>query len=347
MSRPTVAFAALLLAGSLVAAEPVPSPDALSQADLQEAFKVLRTQFIGAGALDYDTINRSALDGLLERLGQGAELVAAKPAKADEPETAPKFHAELLREKLGYLRLAEYSAAEMAKVETELNKFRDAKAEFLILDLRVPQAKADLEATARFLDRFVAPDTMLYRVVRPGEKTPQLYISKQAAQRWKGPILLLLDSETCGAGELIAATIQRNYPAFSIGEPTLGRTVEYQQVPLNEVVALRFASAEVLLPDDQSLFRKGIKPTYLVQQPLDLKHRVFDATGYGPLQKHVFEQSRPRLNEAALVNATDPELDYHLARARGETTPYDVVPLLDKVVQRAVDLVITLQRTGK
>jgi len=335
---------AACLAGSLVAADPAPSADALSQAELQEAFKVLRSRFIRASILNYETLNRSALDGLLTRLGDGAELVPKKSAKAEE-ETPPPFHAEILAPKLAYLRLAGYSNAELAKIEEAMSKFREAAADFLILDLRVPQPKPDLTATARFLDRFVPPDTMLYRIQHPGEKTPQLFISQQAPQRWKGPIILLLDSETSSAGELIAATILRNYPAFSIGEKTSGATVEYAEIALNESLSLRFAEAEILLPDDQSLFQKGITPTYVISQSLDLKHRVFDATGYGPLGSHVFEKSRPRLNEAALVHETDPELDYHLARARGETTPFDVIPLLDKVLQRAVDLVVTLRRT--
>jgi hypothetical protein len=64
------------------------------------------------------------------------------------------------------------------------------------------------------------------------------------------------------------------------------------------------------------------------------------------LARHVFEQARPRLNEAALVHNTNPELEYHLARARGETTAYDSLPLVDKVLQRAVDLIVTLRETA-
>jgi len=78
--------------------------------------------------LDYETLNRSALDGLLERLGGGAELVAKKVAKT-EAETPTPFHAELLAPKLAYLRLAEYSNAELPKIEETMSKFREAGAE--------------------------------------------------------------------------------------------------------------------------------------------------------------------------------------------------------------------------
>lgn len=346
--RVHLALAALALS-ALVAAEqplppsPKPSADNLGQAELQEAFKILRTRFVRSSTLDYETLNRSALQGLLAHLGDGIELVPAKPTKV-EGALVVQFQAQVLAPKTGYLRLADYSTAELEKVETAMGKFRDASVEMLILDLRAQQAKPDLTAAARFLDRFVPPDTMLFRMQRPGEKAPKLYVSQQAAQRWKGGVILLIDGETCSAGELIAATILRYYPAFAIGETTPGRTVEYAEVALNGELSLRFADAEILLPDDSSLFQKGVAPTYVISQIMDQKHRVFDASAYGPLEKHVFEQSRPRLNEAALVHETDPELDYHLAHARGETTPFDVIPLQDKVLQRAIDLVITLRR---
>jgi hypothetical protein len=333
---------AILLTSSIFAAEK-PGAESLGQPELQEAFKILRTRFVRSSTLNYDVLNQAALSGLLERLGDGASLVPAKPAKSEETQPVA-FFGEVLAPKLGYLRLAEYSMEELTKIEATMAKFREAGVESLIIDLRVAHTDPDLTAASRFLDRFVPPDTMLFRIQRQNEKTPQLFISQQAPQRWKGGLILLIDGQTCSAGELIAATILRNYPAFAIGEQTPGRTVEYAQVPLNDHLALRFADAEILLPDDSSLFQKGIQPAYVVAQPMEQKQRVFEATAIGPLSKHVFETSRPRLNEAALVHETDPELDYHLAHARGETTPFDVIPLQDKVLQRAIDLVLALRR---
>ena len=48
------------------------------------------------------------------------------------------------------------------------------------------------------------------------------------------------------------------------------------------------------------------------------------------------------MNEAALVHETDPELDYHLARARGEVTAFDRIQLMDHVLQRAVDMLLAM-----
>jgi hypothetical protein len=53
--------------------------------------------------------------------------------------------------------------------------------------------------------------------------------------------------------------------------------------------------------------------------------------GVGPL---VFEKERARLNEAALVAGTDPEL---------AETPETAPPLYDRPLQRAVDLVVAVR----
>ncbi len=321
--------------------------DALGQPELQAAFDILRTRFVRSAELDHLLVNRSALAGLLERLGNGATLVSrsAPAEEAGEPDSA--FHSDILGPELAYLRPSAYSAPENEQIDLAMQGFRDAGVRFLILDLRVPRANPDLEATARFLDRFVPPDSLLFRIqgVDRNLEQPSVFVSKQPPHRWRGGIVLLLDGESSTAGELIAATILRFHPAFTVGEPTPGETVEFEDIPLNDDLALRVAVAEILLPNDESLFRRGIAPSHVVTQPLETKRKVYAASAQAPLSRFVFEQSRPRLNEAALVHSTNPELEYHLARARGETTPYDVAPLVDKVLQRAVDLVITLRQS--
>jgi len=338
---------AALLVGSATAAD-LPSVESLSQADLQAAFRLIREQYVLAESLDHTAVNRAALDGLLGRLAGGAELVERATTPPPDATDRPAFHSDVLAPGIAYLRLAEYSLAETEAVDEALRGFLEAKATFLILDLRVAQPAPDWAAAAKFLDRFVPPDTWLFRLQRKGQgpDSSRVFVSGKPDQRWKAGLVLLLDEETCGAGEIIAAVLLRHHPAFTVGQPTRGHTVETEDLPLNDRFALRIAVAEALLADDVSLFQTGIAPKLLVPQPLDTKHKVFASSRQGPLARHVFEQARPRFNEAALVHSTNPELEYHLARARGETTTYDTVPLTDRVLQRAVDLIVTLRETA-
>ena len=320
--------------------------DDLSQDALQEAFRILQRDYIRQEALSYDQLNKAAFDGLLRRLKFGAQLVDRNPDEEGR-QTRVGFHAEELIPKVGYLRLASYKEAELKLLDETLRDYRDKDFETLILDLRAPQPAADLEVAARVLDRFVENNTLLFKIQKPHDKRPTLFFSQVSGARWDGVLVVLVDEETPNTGEIIAAVIDLNRECLMIGSKTKGVTVQYEQIALNESTFLRFAVSEVVLGDDSSLFQKGIEPDFHVSSSLESKHKVFLASADGSMDRYIFETPRPRMNEAALVHETDPELDYHLARARGEVTAFDRVPVQDKVLQRAIDLLMTLDHLDK
>lgn len=323
-----------------------PGVDQLDQSALQQAFRVLKSGYIRPDVFSYDEVNRAALDGLLRRLQFGAELVPAD-RKAPEVETPqPHFHAELLNPTTGYVRLQTYGPEELPMLDEWLGKFQSASAKTVILDLRVPQRQSDLDTAARILDRFVNPNTILFKMQKPKEDRPRLYVSQITDIRWKDGLVVLVDSECSSAAELIAAVLRHERGAFLVGSPTRGLTVEYDEVPLTKAVHLRFAVAEVVLADSTSLFRKGIQPHLVAKTELVKKHKIFAAStssSKAPLTSFLLDRARPRMNEAALVRGTDPELDYYVARTRGERTQYDQLPLQDETLQRALDLLTTLE----
>lgn len=316
--------------------------DQLDQPALQEAFTALKSGYIRQDAFSYDEINRAALDGLLRRLQFGAELVPAERARVETESPAPQFHAETLSPGVGYLRFQTFGTEEAALLDGHLKEF-EASARTLILDLRVRGEQRDLEAAARLLDRFVNPNTILFKVQRPKEDRPRLFVSQVTDVRWKGDLVLLIDPECSVSAELMAAVLSRERGAFLVGSPTLGRTVEFEEIPLTKAVHLRFAVAEIVLGDGTSLFGKGLQPHFPVRTDAARKRQVFAASAHTPLKGFLLDRARPRMNEAALVQETDPELDYYVARSRGERTPYDQVPLQDETLQRALDLLTTLE----
>jgi len=330
------------------AAEERATVDELNQPALQEAFRVLKQHYIRPEAFSYEEINRAALDGLLRRLSYGAELVfpdsnSESEDQAKEEKNDPlDFYADLINADIAYIRFASYTAPELPRLDEALQRFQSENARALILDLRVPAPDTDLETTARLLDRFVQPNRILFKVQRPQQDRPRLFVSQVTDVRWKAPLVVLIDSESCCAAELIAGVLRREKSAFLVGASTPGLTVEFDEVPLRDGVRLRFAVAEILLADDTSLFRSGLTPDFALESDLATKHKVFAASEHSPLTDYLFDRARPRMNEAALVQETDPELDYHVARSKGELTVYDRPPLQDRTLQRAVDLLMTV-----
>ncbi len=317
--------------------------DALGQADLQEAFRVLRNDYLHAERLDFETINRAALLGLVRYLGDGVSIVPGNGENGEASAQAGDFLAAELGATSAYLRLSAYQPDELAAVDEALLGFEGTEREILLLDLRVPAEESSLEFAARFLDRFVPPDRILFKFDQTEDGRPQLFISRIQDARWEKKIIALIDRESCRAAELILAGLESFADVFVVGESTTGRTVEFRRHPLAPGLDLKYAVAEVLLPDGSSLFAKGIAPDLAIEADLEAKKQVFAASKETPLEEFVLEVARPRMNEAALVHQFDPELDYNLAKARGEETRFDRVPLQDRTLQAAYDLVTVLQ----
>ena len=100
--------------------------------------------------------------------------------------------------------------------------------ETLILDLRAPQPDADLNAAVRILDRFVEANTVLFKIQKPRDSRPRLYFSQASNQIWGGDLIILVDEETCNAGEVIAALLDQKRECIIMGSKTPGTTVEYE-----------------------------------------------------------------------------------------------------------------------
>jgi hypothetical protein len=100
----------------------------------------------------------------------------------------------------------------------------------------------------------------------------------------------------------------------------------------------------MLLPDDTSLFKKGLQPDHLIRLPSPIKRQLFDrpeSPSSRTVKESAFDQGKPRYNEAALVAGKHPELDDYIRRSAGQTSTPDQDPPRDLVVQRAVDMFVT------
>lgn len=325
------------IGGLASAAEEEASPiDQLDQAALQETFRVLRSNYIERERLTLEELNRAALEGLLQRLDFGAEIVPLQAPTTAAPPPPPLVR-EALSERLAYLRPGSWSAEELATAAEALRRFADTGHQTLIFDLRAPAPDGDFHLAARWLSLFMPPGQELFSLQKPGDPHP-LSFRSEGTPVWTGSLALLFDEETNNIGEAVAAVLTSRQRLPTFGSPTRGRTMEYQTVPLTARHGLKFASAELRLPDGTSLFRRGLTP--LLPAPFDrqAKATIFAALATEGVAKFLHAPVRPRQNEASLVAGTTPDLPYLLAKSAGHPTPYNEPPLLDLVLVQAVNL---------
>ena len=171
----------------------------MSQNSLQEAFRILRSDYIKHEQLTYLELNRAALQGLLNRLEFGATLL--NDAGRDAQDSPFDFHYQTLSRSVAYLRPGKFQAEEIEALDEALKEFNTKeRLQTLIIDLRSPQRSAEFEIAAQFLSRFRDSGELLFKITRPGESRPSLFIAENSGGSWDRELLVLIDEETGNVG---------------------------------------------------------------------------------------------------------------------------------------------------
>lgn len=327
--------ACLLAAPASLSAATEPLLDGLPQSAIQSAFQMLRRDYIRREDLSFEELNRAALQGLIERLDFGADLV---PLQTSEKPAAAAVHSEFLAADTAYLRPETFSEGEGALFEKALAGLLEKKAAHLIIDLRAGGTGL-FEETALMLQCFIPQGELMFKMKQLNSDEAELFISK-TAPLWAKRVILLVDEETGNAAEAFAACLHARGRALLVGGKTRGATVRYTQVQLDDKAALRYASAEMLLPDGASFFKKGLTPHFPVPADMTEKRNAFTGSAGKSLAPFVKDHVRYRFNERALVNGDNPELDDYVRRSKGEPLPGDAGQVRDVVTQRALDLLL-------
>ena len=93
---------------------------------------------------------------------------------------------------------------------------------------------------------------------------------------YHGLLILLIDEETVGAAETLAACLRSFDRAILIGQKTAGRPLNYVDRPLPSGHILRIAVAQAILPNQPSQSSKSVIPDLPVTQSMAEKHQIFN-----------------------------------------------------------------------
>ena len=337
---PILALATLLVSAS---AQDAPKPtlretvDALSDADLKDFLRLLRENYIKPDALSEAELSRATIQGMIERLAPGASL---RPAIAEGQSESSPFKSEVIAGNAGYLRVGSLNAENIAALDAALQDIAAKKIGAVILDLRATPAGSEFAQAAEVCKRFCPKGKVLFTVKKPTVREEQVLTSKEDPKFTK-LLVALVDSDTAGAAEIIAAVLRTHAKAMIIGQRTRGEAVEFSDIPLPSGKVLRVAVAEAALPDATPVFPGGVKPDLSVEVSQETTKNVLQQSlesGVGPL---VEETEREKMNEAALVGKRNPELDAMQA-AQARKGEKQKAPLRDVVLQRALDFITTI-----
>jgi peptidase S41-like protein len=325
---------------------PTPSPtpttraliDSMDSADLKEAIQLLKNNYIKPDALNETELSRAAFEGILTRLGRGVILLSNANAEPAEP--AAPFYGEILEGHIAYLRLGALNRANLDALDANLQTFAPKKVDAVVLDFRASPATNDFQLASEFAKRFCPKDKPLFTLRKTTARQERAFTSDRDPA-YNGLAIILADGDTAGAAEAVAGVIRIYDKALIIGQQTAGRAVEYSDLKLPSGKVLRVAVGEAVLPEGHPLFPGGLKPDVPVEMAAVDKREVFQTSREKGMTPFVVENSRPHLNEAALISGRNPELEAMEAAQRRNRNP-EKSGVHDAVLQRALDLVTSI-----
>jgi carboxyl-terminal processing protease len=171
----------------------------------------------------------------------------------------------MLEPSIGYVRVPEFNAATAEEVRTKVEALKKGGAQKLVLDLRDAGYGTPAEGV-KVAEVFLKGGPVAKLVGRHQDE--QLLQADPAHSAWSGPTLVLTNTGTAGAGEIVAAALQDGAGARLVGERTFGRAGVTRTVPLPEG-ALLLTTAKYVSPKGTAIHGEGLKPTVSVDATPD------------------------------------------------------------------------------
>ena len=315
--------------------------NSLGASDLQAAITLLKNNFTNPDAINETELNRATLEGLLMRQSRGIMLLPPQSRGESAPPETP-FYNEILDGHVGYLRLGALNSDNLAALDKGLGTFASKKVDALIVDLREGAASSDFSMAAEFAKRFCPKGKLVFTLRKPAARQNRAFTSDRDPV-FQGLIVVLADGDTASGAEAVAAALRLYDKALIIGQPTAGRAVEYSDLHLPGGKILRTAVGEVVSPEGQPLYPEGVKPDLPVQMAATEKRQIFQLSVEKGMSPFIYETERAHMNEAALLAGRNPELDAAESAQQRRGRTQEKPPAHDPVVQRALDLVTSLE----
>jgi hypothetical protein len=314
--------------------------NSLGAADLQAAITLLKSNFTNSDAITETELNRATVQGLMTRLPNGVKLLPNP--ESSQPEAQNPLYSEILDGHIGYLRLGSLNNADLQTMDKSLSNFTGKKVDALVVDLRASSGTNDFAVAAEFAKRFCPKGKPLFTLRKPAARQDRVFNSDRDPA-FRGLIMVLADGDTAGGAEAVAAALRGYDKALLVGQPSAGRAAEYSDLALPGGKILRVAVAEMVSPEGHSLFPDGIKPDLPVEMSIADKLQIFQLSGEKGMGPFVYQAGRPHMNEAALLAGTNPELEAVEAAQQRRGRAPEKPPAHDPVLQRALDVVTSLE----
>jgi carboxyl-terminal processing protease len=168
----------------------------------------------------------------------------------------------MLESGIGYISVPSLPEGRAEHVKTALAQLETKGAKRVVLDLR-GCAFGRLEEAVAVADLFV-DSGLLARKVGHNNKETASHSATSDDTVFRGPLSVVVDRTTAGAGEVVASALVSNKRSDLVGEKTFGAGVELGLFKLRDGGGLLITTSQFAPPTGKPFIEEPITPTVLV-----------------------------------------------------------------------------------
>ena len=172
---------------------------------------------------------------------------------------------KLVDNKVGYLRLRSFNENSSNQLKQEISKIgKSKKIVGYILDLR--NNPGGLLSQAIKISDFFLDDGEIVSTRGRKNRENRKFFAKKGDQIKGKPLIVLINSGSASASEIVAGALQDQNRAVLLGETTFGKGSVQSIIPLKNKGAMRLTISKYYLPSGKSISEIGVVPDIRVEE---------------------------------------------------------------------------------
>ena len=167
---------------------------------------------------------------------------------------------EMMDNNIGYISVSVFGQKTYSQFYDALTKLENDKMDSLVIDLR-GNTGGYLSTVTSMLDLFVDKGGVLYKI-QTNNGISETKAESSSNRNYK--IIILVDSTSASASEIMAASMRENKSAVLVGKTTYGKGTVQVTKNLSNGTMIKYTIEKWLTPVGSNIDGEGIKPDYEV-----------------------------------------------------------------------------------
>jgi carboxyl-terminal processing protease len=250
---------------------------------------------------------------------------------------------ELIESKYGYVALSGFSENAAHDLDEAIKKLeKKKKLSGLVFDLRNnPGGLLDqaVEVASLFIDEGVVVST-----IGRDPLDKEVRTAKGGKARKNLPVVILVNSGTASAAEIVSAALQDHHRAMILGETTFGKGSVQSVIPLGDDRGLKLTTAKYYSPAGRSIQEVGVVPDialedfdpYMLAKARVAKEIQREKDLKGHLKASKSEESAPSRESYTVDELSVPERERSSEPGNEDLRPIRMDPKTDYQIQQAI-----------